>query len=104
MLAAIQSRTFIFSSAVTNTKLRIYKTMMLPLILYGCETWSQSLRGKHRLGVFENRVLKKIFGLKSDEVTGVWRKVHNKVLRDLYSLSSIIGIIKSRRMKGGRGM
>jgi hypothetical protein len=67
------------------------------VVLYGCETWSLTLKEEHRLRVFENRVLR-IFGPKRDEVTGEWRKLHNKELRDLYYLPSIIRMIKSRRM------
>jgi hypothetical protein len=78
---------------------RIYKTIILPVVLNGCETWSQILREEHRLKVFENRVLRRIFGPKRDEVTGEWRKLHNKELCDLYSSPSIIRIIKSRRMR-----
>jgi hypothetical protein len=78
---------------------RIYKTIILPVVLYGCETWSQILREDHRLRVFENKVLRRIFGPKRDEVTGEWRKFHNKGLHDLYSSPSIIRIIKSRRMR-----
>jgi hypothetical protein len=64
----------------------MYRTIILPLVLYGCETWSLTLREEHRLRVFEwNRVLRRIFGLKRDEVTGGWRKLHNEELRDLYS-------------------
>jgi hypothetical protein len=69
-----------------------------PVVLYGCETWSLTLREEHRLRVFENRVLRRIFRPKRDYVTGEWRKLHNEELRDLYSLPSIIRIIKSRRM------
>jgi uncharacterized membrane protein len=69
------------------------------VVLYGRKTWSLTLREEHRLRVFENRVLGRIFGPKRDEVTGEWRKLHNKELRDLYSSLSIIGIIKSRRMR-----
>jgi hypothetical protein len=72
---------------------------MLTVILYGCETWSLTVREEHRLRVLENRVLRRIFGPKRDEVTGEWRKLCNKELRDLYSLPSIIRIIKSRRMR-----
>jgi hypothetical protein len=81
-----------------NLKIRIYTTVILPLVLYGCETWSLTLREKHRLGVFENRVLRGIFGPKRDEVTGEWRKLHNEKLHDLYSSPSTIRMIKSRRM------
>jgi hypothetical protein len=68
-------------------------------VLYGCETWSLTLREEHILRVFENRVLRRIFGPKRDEVMGEWRKLHNKDLSDLYSSPSIIRIIKSRRMR-----
>jgi hypothetical protein len=63
-----------------NLKSRIYKTIILPVVLCGCETWT--LREEHRLGVFENRVLRRIYGLKRDEVTGEWRKLHNEVEED----------------------
>jgi hypothetical protein len=61
-----------------NLKIKIYKMIILPVVLYGCETWSLTLREEHRLKVFENRVLRRIFGLKRDEVTGERRKMHNK--------------------------
>jgi hypothetical protein len=77
----------------------MYKTIILPVVLYGCETWSLTLKEEHRLRVFENRVLRRIFGPKRDDVTGEWRKLHNEELRDLYYSPSIIRIIKSRRMK-----
>jgi hypothetical protein len=60
-----------------NLNVKIYKTIILPVILYGCETWSLTLREEQRLKVFENRVLRRIFGPKRDEVTGEWRKLHN---------------------------
>jgi hypothetical protein len=82
-----------------NLNIRIYKTIILPVVLYGCETWSLTLREEHRLRVFENRVLRKIFGPKRAEVMGEWRKLHNEELRDLYFSPSIIRIIKSRRMR-----
>jgi sorting nexin-29 len=81
-----------------NLKVKIYKTIILPVILHGCETWSLTLREEHRLRVFENRVLR-IFGPKRDEVTGECRKLHNEEIHNLYSSSDIIRQIKSRRMR-----
>jgi hypothetical protein len=68
-----------------NVKVKIYKTIILPVVLYGCETWYLILRKEHRLRVFENKVLKRIFGPKRDEITGEWRKLHNEKLCNLYS-------------------
>jgi hypothetical protein len=82
-----------------NLKIRIYKTIILPVVLYGCETWSLALREAHRLGVFENRVMRRIFGPKKDEVIGEWRNMRNAELHDLYSSPSIIRIIKTRKMR-----
>jgi hypothetical protein len=84
-----------------NVKIRIAKTIILHIILNGCETWSLTLREDHRPGVFENRVLRRIFGPKRDEVTGGWRKLHNEELHNLNFSSSIIRTIKSRRMRWG---
>jgi hypothetical protein len=81
-----------------NVKVKIYKTIILPVVLYGCETWSLTLREEHRLSVFENRVLRRIFGPKRDEVTGEWRKLHNEELHNLYSSPDTIRQIMSRRM------
>jgi hypothetical protein len=64
-------------------QIRIYKTIILPVVLYGCETWSLTLREEHRLRVFENWVLRRIFGPRKDEVTGDWRKLNNEELHDL---------------------
>jgi hypothetical protein len=82
-----------------NVKVKIYKTIIMPVVLYGCETWSLTLREENRLTVFENRVLRRIFGPKRDEVTGEWRKLHNEELHILYSSPNIIRQIKSRRMR-----
>jgi hypothetical protein len=80
-------------------KIRIYKTIFLPVVLYGCETWSLTLREEHRLRVFENRVLRRIFGPKRDDMTVDWRKLHNEELHNLYFSPNIIRMIKSRRMR-----
>jgi len=76
---------------------QIYRTIILPVVLYGCETWSLTLREERRLRVFENRVLRRVFGSKRDKVTGESRKLHNEELRDLYSLPNIVRVVKSRR-------
>jgi hypothetical protein len=81
-----------------NLKVKIYKTIILPVILYGCETWSLTLREEHRLRVFENRVLRRIFIPKRDEVTEERRKLHNGELHNLYLSPDIIRQIKSTRM------
>jgi hypothetical protein len=80
-------------------KVRIYKTIILPVVLYGCEIWSLTVREEHKLRVFENRMFRRIFGPKRDGVTGGWRKLHNEELHNLYSSPSIITNIKSRRMR-----
>ena len=93
----------LFSSLLSKTPdIKIYRTIILPIFLNGCETWSLTLREERRVRVFENRVLRRVFGPKRDEVTGEWRKLHNEELRDLYSLPNIVRVVKSRR--GGRGM
>jgi hypothetical protein len=89
----------VFSTAVIKHTFIICKTIILPVVLYGCETWPHTLREEHRLRVFENKVLRRIFGLKKDEVTGGWRKLHNEELCDVYSSPSIIRMIKSKRMR-----
>jgi len=75
-------------------KIKIYRTIILPVVLYGYETQSLTVRKQHRLRVFENRVLRRIFGPKRDEVTGEWRKLHNEELNNLYSSPSIVWVIK----------
>jgi hypothetical protein len=75
------------------------KTIILPVVLYGGEIWSLTLREEHKLRELENRVLRRIFGTKRDGVTGGWRKLHNEELHNLYSSPNIIRIFKSRRMR-----
>jgi hypothetical protein len=82
-----------------NTKIRVYRSIVLPVVLYGCETWSLTLREEQKLRVFENRVLWRIFESKRDETTGKWRRLHNEELNDLYSPPNIIRVIKSRRIR-----
>jgi hypothetical protein len=82
-----------------NVKVKIYETIILPVVLYGCETWSLTIREEHRLRVFENMVLRRIFGPKRDEVTGEWRKLHDEELHNLYSSPDIIRQVKSKRMR-----
>jgi len=77
-----------------NIKIKIYRTIILPVVLCGCGTWSLTLREECRISELQNRVLRRIFGIKKDEVTGEWRKLHNKQLNDLYSSPNIIQVIK----------
>ena len=93
----------LLSSSLLSKKLKIknkiYRTIILLVVLYGCETWSLILREERRLRVFENRVLRRVFGPKRDEVTGEWRILHNEELSDLHSLPNIVRVVKSRRMR-----
>jgi hypothetical protein len=87
----------VYNSSYTRkrfSEIRIYKSIILPVVLNGCETWTLTLREEHRPRVFEKRLLGRIFGPKRDEVTGEWRKLHNKELRDLYTSPIIIRVIK----------
>jgi hypothetical protein len=88
----------LLSSSLLSKNVKIYTTVILPVVLHGCESWSLTLREESRLRVFENKVLRRIFGPKRDEVTGEWRRLHNKELYALYS-SNIIQVIKSRRLR-----
>ena len=79
--------------------IKMYRIIILPVVLYGCEIWSLTRREERKLRVFENLVLRRIFGPRRDEVTGEWRRLHNEELNDLYSSPSIVRVIKSRRMR-----
>jgi hypothetical protein len=80
-------------------KIKIYRTITLPVVLYGCETWSLTLREERKLRIFGNRVLRRIFGPQRYDVTGEWRKLHNEEFYDTYSSPNIVGVIKSRNMR-----
>ena len=82
-------------------KINIYKTIVLPVELYGCETWSLTLREECRLKVFENRMLRRIFGPKKDE-NGEWRRFHNEELQRFFHSPNIVSVIKSRRLRWAR--
>jgi hypothetical protein len=88
-----------YSLLFKNLIIKIYRTIILSLVLYGCETWSLTLREERRLRLFENRVLWRAFGPKRDEVIGEWRKLHNEELSDLYSLPNIVRVVISRKMR-----
>jgi len=98
MLAIVQN---LLSSRLLSKKLKIkiYRTIILPVALYGCEAWSLTFREERKLKAFENMVLRRIFGPRRDEVAGEWRRLHNEELSDLYSSPSIVRVIKSRRMR-----
>jgi hypothetical protein len=97
-LLSFSLKSFVFPCPIKKPKIKIYKTVILPVVLYGCETWSLTLREEHRLWVFENRMLRRIFGLKREE-DGSWRKLHNDELHSLYSSPNTVRVIKSRRMR-----
>jgi hypothetical protein len=83
----------------TYVNIEIYKAIILPIVLYGCGTWSATPREEHRLRMFNIRLLRKIFGPKSNEVAGEWRRLHNGELCALYSSQDTMRVIESRRMR-----
>jgi hypothetical protein len=100
ILTVIQFIIFCFAlSCLKTLEILNTQTINLPVILYGCVTWSVTLRAEHRLRVSENRVLRRIFGPKREEVAGGWRRLHNEELHNLYASPDIIRMIKSRRMR-----
>ena len=80
-------------------RIKIHRTIILPVVLYGCENWSLTLHLERKLRVFENMVLRRIFGPRREEVTGEWRRLNNEELNDLYSSPNILRVIKPRRMR-----
>jgi len=101
MLAIIRRRIFCLPVCYPNIKIKIYRTIIFPGVLYGCETLSLTFREERRLYVFENRVLRRIFGPKRDEVIREWRKLHNEELNDLYSTPNIVRVIKFEKNERG---
>jgi len=93
-LLSLTAEYLAFQFATQKLEIKIYRTIILHIVLYGCETWSLTLRGERRLRVFENRVLRRIFDPKMDEVTGEWRKLHNEELNELFFSPNIVRVIK----------
>jgi len=94
MLATIRYRIFCFPVCYPSIKIKIFRAVILPVVLHGCETWSLTLREARRLRMLENRVLRKIFGPERDEVTGEWRRLHKEEFYDLCFSPNIIRVIK----------
>jgi len=98
-LLSFGAESFVFQVAIQKLNIKIYRITILPVVSYGCETWSLTLREERKLRVFENMALRRIFGPKREEVTGELRRMHNEELNDLYPLPNIAQVIKSRRMR-----
>jgi len=98
-LLSFGAESLVFQVAIQNLKTKIYRTILLPVVLYGCETWSLILREERKLRVFENMVFRRIFGPRIDEVTGEWRRLHNEELNDLYPSPNIVRVIIWRSMR-----
>jgi len=96
-LLSLSVESFVVQFATKNAKIKIYITIILP-VLYGCDTWSLSLREEQRLRVFENRVFRRLFVPKGDEVTREWRKLHNEELNGLYFSPNAVRVVKTRRI------
>jgi hypothetical protein len=99
MLTAIYFKKYFSRLLSKNVKIKMCKTIILSVVLYGCKIWSLILRKEYRLRVFEDRVLRKIFGPKRSETIGDWKELHNEELHNLYSSPNKIRMIKSRRMR-----
>jgi len=103
-LLSFGAESFVFQFATQNKKIKVHRTIILPVVLYGRETWSLTLREEHRLRVFENRVLRSILGPKREEVTKEWRRLHNGELYDQCSSPNIIRMIKPITKKWARNV
>ena len=99
MLAIFRCRIFCLPVCYPKIKNSDIRTIILPVVFCECETWSLTLREERRLGMFENRVLRRVFGPKRDGVVGEWRKLHNEELNDLYFSPSIFRLVESRRIR-----
>jgi hypothetical protein len=97
MLVIIRCRIFCYPKIYRLSQ--IYRTIILPVVLYGCETWSLILREQHKLRVFESRVLRRIVVSKREGVTGKWRKLHDQELSYMYCSPNIVRVITSRRTR-----